>query len=304
MATLLRSPDEPHRSDRPVSELDRRKFVINTGKREIELNSVEEWRARMIHNAETGRPEQVGPFYAANAGALDDYVREFPDHVAAVREAFERRLPQQHQTSHPDDAERPGSAGAHPPLADPIPERAEADEPEGKRGETAVGEPVDDPPGTSSEADARQCVPAEDERPRTAPDLRANPGSHGDAGGSPAPASPARESELPPAPAPAPPPRAVAAPQRPHRSDWYDRDSLRLEPTRHAGRANWSAWYAAQFLPRLKTAQNTGDLAHLLGDNADLIEQYQREAGTNEATMADAAITRQWQHVSAWEAAE
>lgn len=295
----MASPAPDERAGAPTAtDLDHRKFVIDTGTKQIELGTIEEWRGRMMHNIEDGRPESVARMRDASADLLSQYRGEFPDHVRAVEEAFAHKLPPG------DPVQRPGSAGSPPPPADPIPERAEADEPKGKRGETADGEPVDDPPGTFSETNARQYVPAEDERPRTAPDLLTNPVSHGEAGGSPAPAAPAREAELPLAPTPASAPRAVAPPQRPHRSDWYDRESLRLEPTRHAGRANWSAWYAAQFLPRLKTAQNTADLARLLGRNADLIQQYQREAGANEGVLANTAIERQWQHVAAWEAAE
>lgn len=64
-----------------------------------------------------------------------------------------------------------------------IPERAAVADPERKPPEAL--ETAVDGAGNSSETNARQCAPAESVRPRTAPDLRANPVSHGEAGGSP-----------------------------------------------------------------------------------------------------------------------
>lgn len=240
-----------------------------------------------------------------------------------LRAAYGAHLEALKQPSRAEPAERPGAvAGADPHPAESLP--GAGAEPEGKTaGKAAQGapdataEPARGRTGGSIPPTRADTQPSRANVPAGSPTPAVHSAGHGGedrphAGENPSPspasavaytaAPPAAEGELALASVPAAAPRAVAPPQRPSRADWYDRESLRLEPTRAGGRANWSSWYAAQLLPRLKGAQNTGDLAHLLGDNADLVEQYQRDAGANEATALNAAIDRQWAHVAAWEA--
>lgn len=80
------------------------------------------------------------------------------------------------------------------------------------------------------------------------------------------------------------------------RSDWYDRPSLLIEPRVINGAPDWATWLGAQFLPRVRGAVNTRDLAFLLGENEANIALC-KAAIPVEAADLDADIKAQWERI-------
>lgn len=153
-------------------------------------------------------------------------------------------------------AEQPSDEQDETPFADP--ERAAADDPASKPSrETSEA-------GSASEANVRQYVPAEGERPRTAPDLPANPVSHGEAGGSPAPTT---------------------------RDPGLDSGNLTIAPPQRSGRPDWPAW-SQLFFTKTSLCVDGSDLALIIGHNQPNIDAFKAALGPIEAQHFDGAIAQ------------
>lgn len=88
----------------------------------------------------------------------------------------------------------------------------------------------------------------------------------------------------------APPPKTAAS------GGFFDQESLELKPTLKNGKRDWRAWTVAQFLPRLRSAANTRDLAHLLGDNERNLDDAKIAGFRREL---EDAIADQWNQIPA-----
>ncbi|HLX18484.1 MAG TPA: RecT family recombinase [Bradyrhizobium sp.] len=123
----------------------------------------------------------------------------------------------------------------------------------------------------------------------------ASPGAAGNASGQPAAQDAPNRSEA----APAQPTLAIDNTQEPlpERSAWFDRPSLLIEPRSKNGRQDWAAWKDAQFLPRMRSATTTEDMAHLLGDNEANLGTCRNALGC--AAELKAAIEAQWARIPA-----
>ena len=93
--------------------------------------------------------------------------------------------------------------------------------------------------------------------------------------------------------------QAPSAGAQPARSEWYDQQSLAIEPRKKNGRQDWQTWFQAQFLPRLRGAATVPDLSHLLGDNQRNIEDCKQALGLEAARELDVAVKAQWTKVPA-----